>query len=63
MTDTIGSLGDSVTTITVAHRLATIRNADVVVYLQDGRLVAAGTFAQVRAAVPQFERQASLLGL
>ena len=63
VTDTIGSLGDSVTTITVAHRLATIRNADVVVYLQDGRLVAAGTFAQVRAAVPQFERQASLLGL
>lgn len=63
VTDTIGSLGDSVTTITVAHRLATIRDADVVVYLQDGRLVAAGTFAQVRAAVPQFERQASLLGL
>jgi ATP-binding cassette subfamily C protein len=61
--DTIGSLGAEVTTITVAHRLATIRNADQVVYLEDGRVVVVGTFEHVRAVVPRFERQARLLGL
>ena len=61
--ETIGSLSGEVTTVTVAHRLATIREADIVAYLDGGRLVAQGTFEQVRAAVPGFERQAQLLGL
>ncbi len=61
--DTIGSLGSLVTTITVAHRLATIRSADVVAYLQDGGLIAVGSFDHVRETVPSFERQARLLGL
>ena len=63
VSDTIASLGGQVTTVTVAHRLATIRNADIVAYLDGGRLVAQGSFEEVRAAVPGFERQAQLLGL
>ena len=51
------------TTITIAHRLATIRRADTVIYLDRGRLLAQGTFEEVRGAVPQFDRQANLLGL
>lgn len=61
--DTISSLGSQVTTITVAHRLATIRTADQVAYLSHGRVESLGTFDQVRAEVPRFERQARLLGL
>ncbi len=61
--DTIAALGAGVTVITVAHRLATIRNADRVAYLDAGRLVASGTFAEVRASVPSFETQARLMGL
>ena len=60
---TIASLSGEVTTVTVAHRLATIREANIVAYLEGGRLIAQGTFEQVRAAVPGFERQAQLLGL
>ena len=52
-----------VTTITIAHRLATVRRADTVIYLDRGRLLAQGTFQEVRAAVPRFDRQANLLGL
>lgn len=57
------SLEGDVTLIVVAHRLATIRHSDQVVYLQDGRIVAQGTFEEVRERVPNFDRQAHLLGL
>lgn len=60
---TLDELEGSVTTITIAHRLATVRRADQIVYLSHGRIVAQGTFEQVRAGVPDFDRQASLLGL
>lgn len=61
--ETIASLSGDVTTVTVAHRLTTIREADIVLYLEGGRPIAQGAFEQVRAAVPGFERQARLLGL
>lgn len=60
---TIGELGGQVTTIVIAHRLSTVRSADLVLYLEDGRAVAQGTFDEVRAQVPALDRQASLMGL
>jgi ABC-type multidrug transport system fused ATPase/permease subunit len=60
---TLQELEGEVTTITVAHRLATVRYADQVLYLEDGRIAARGTFDEVRAQVTDFDRQASLLGL
>jgi ATP-binding cassette, subfamily B, bacterial PglK len=63
VTQTIEELGSEVTTITIAHRLATIRRADTVIYLDRGRLLAQGTFEEVRNAVPRFDHQANLLGL
>lgn len=63
ITSTLETLGSEVTTVTVAHRLATIRLADSVLYLDRGRLLAQGTFEQVRAQIPQFDHQAALLGL
>jgi ATP-binding cassette, subfamily B, bacterial PglK len=63
ITQTLQDLEGDVTTITVAHRLATIRHADQVVYLKDGLLAARGTFDEVRDAAPDFARQAKILGL
>ena len=63
VTQTIEELGSDVTTITIAHRLATVRRADTVIYLDRGRLLAQGTFEEVRNAVPRFDHQANLLGL
>jgi ABC-type multidrug transport system fused ATPase/permease subunit len=42
--------------------LSTIRNVDRVVYLLDGRVLASGTFDEVRKAVPDFDDQAKLMG-
>ncbi|MDP4013833.1 MAG: ABC transporter ATP-binding protein [Candidatus Nanopelagicales bacterium] len=61
--ETFESLEGEVTLVTVAHRLATIRHADEVIYLEHGRVLARGTFKEVRRAVPRFDRQAELLGL
>ena len=63
VTQTIEELESDVTTITIAHRLATVRRADTVIYLDRGRLLAQGTFEEVRSAVPRFDHQANLLGL
>jgi ABC-type multidrug transport system fused ATPase/permease subunit len=60
---TLQELEGEVTTITVAHRLATVRFADQVLYLEGGRITARGTFDEVRSQVSDFDRQASLLGL
>lgn len=51
------------TKIVVAHRLSTVRDADEVLFLRAGVLEAAGRFAEVRRAVPDFERQVQLSGL
>jgi ABC-type multidrug transport system fused ATPase/permease subunit len=59
----IQSLKGDVTVVMIAHRLSSVRNADKVIYLHEGRMESVGTFDQVRAAVPDFDRQASLMGL
>jgi len=63
ISQTLRELKGTVTTVTIAHRLATIRHCDLVVYLEGGRAKAQGSFSEVRAAAPQFDRQAQLLGL
>jgi ABC-type multidrug transport system fused ATPase/permease subunit len=60
---TLDALEGQVTTVTVAHRLATVRRADQLLYLEAGRIVCRGTFEEVRQQVKDFDRQASLLGL
>lgn len=63
ITDSILSLKGKVTVLMVAHRLSTVRNADQVVYMSDGSVEAVGTFESVRLSVPDFEKQAQLMGL
>lgn len=51
------------TIIQIAHRLSTVKNADLVVYLEDGRILASGSFEEVRSKVPNFDSHAQLMGL
>ena len=59
----ITALKRKVTVIMIAHRLSTVREADKIVYLESGRIVAIGDFSQVRERVPEFDEQARLMGL
>ncbi len=63
ITETIHNLVHKVTLVVIAHRIATVQELDEVIYLEGGQIIAKGSFDEVRAAVPQFERQAKLLGL
>ena len=63
ISSSIRTLKGSVTVITIAHRISTVRAADKVVYMEDGHVIAIGTFDQVRKQVPDFDRQSTLMGL
>lgn len=59
----IQGLHGSVTIVMIAHRLSTVLHADQVIYMSEGKILSQGTFNEVRAAVPDFDHQAQLMGL
>lgn len=61
--NSIKSLRGKTTVLIIAHRLSSVRNADQVVFMSSGSIIAKGTFTQVREIVPEFNRQANLMGL
>lgn len=63
ITNSLEALGGQTTLVTIAHRLSTVRNADLVVYMENGQILATGTFVEIRDQVPNFDRQANLMGL
>jgi ABC-type bacteriocin/lantibiotic exporter with double-glycine peptidase domain len=63
ISDAIQELHGTTTVIMIAHRLSTIRKADLVVYMEEGSILARGSFNEVRAKVPNFDHQARLMGL
>jgi len=62
-TSALTELDSSITIVMITHKLSTVRNAKRVLYLEDGALLADGTFDDVRHKVASFDRQARLLGL
>jgi ABC-type multidrug transport system fused ATPase/permease subunit len=63
VSDAIQQLKGGVTVVLIAHRLSTVREADLLVYIKNGNLVASGSFQEVRDLVPDFDHQAGLMGL
>ena len=59
----LANLKGVVTLVVVAHRLSTIQYLDQVVYFDHGKIRGVGTFDELRAAIPQMDEQAKLLGL
>ena len=63
ISEAIHALRGSTTVIIIAHRLSTVRNVNSVVYFAEGKVIATGTFDEVRRAVPDFDQQAKIMGL
>jgi ABC-type multidrug transport system fused ATPase/permease subunit len=59
----IQAMKGSTTVVMIAHRLTTIRNVDLVVYMAKGKVIFSGTFNEVTKAVPDFNLQARLMSL
>jgi ABC-type multidrug transport system fused ATPase/permease subunit len=62
-TTALEAIKATTTLILIAHRLSSIKHAEKLIYLEDGKVMAEGTFEEVRTAVPSFDIQANLMGL
>ena len=49
--------------IAIAHRLSSIKDFPRIIYIGNGRVLADGTFDQVRTKVPDFENQIQLMNI
>ncbi len=63
VTAAIQALRGSATVVVVAHRLSTIRNADRIIYMKDGKIMGVGNFDALQETIPEFKNQARLMGL
>ena len=63
VTDAIYKQQKDMTLIVIAHRLSTVKMADLVILLDKGKLIASGTFEEVRRISPKFDKQAKLVNL
>jgi ATP-binding cassette, subfamily B, bacterial PglK len=59
----ISELHGEMTVISVAHRLSTIRNNDLVCFMKEGSIVSQGSFDEVVEQNPDFAEHAALAGL
>ncbi len=58
--ENIDALKGQFTIIIIAHRLATVRNADKVVLMNDGKIVGQGAFDVLKDSSPKFKRMVEL---
>jgi len=63
ISQTIKELKGKCTVILIAHRISSVMNADKVVFMDNGKIAAEGTFSEVRKLSPDFEKQVKLMGI
>jgi ABC-type multidrug transport system fused ATPase/permease subunit len=51
------------TVLLIAHRLSTVKIADRIIYMENGKIRSMGNFSELRASIPDFDKQAKLSGL
>jgi ABC-type bacteriocin/lantibiotic exporter with double-glycine peptidase domain len=61
--DSLQNLKGEITIIVISHRLSSVVNADQVLYVENGKIAAAGSFEEVRKKSSNFNNQAILMGL
>jgi ABC-type multidrug transport system fused ATPase/permease subunit len=59
ITDHLNSLKKYATIVIVAHRLSSIKTADVIIYLDSGKIKGAGNFLDLQNKLPDFARVVS----
>jgi ABC-type multidrug transport system fused ATPase/permease subunit len=63
ISEAVHNLKGGVTIVMIAHRLSTVKESDIIHYLAKGRLEMSGTFDELRRNIPEFDKQAQLMGM
>ena len=63
ISEAVHNLKGGVTIVMIAHRLSTVKESDVIHYLAKGKLEMSGTFDELRSNIPEFDKQAQLMGI
>jgi len=63
ITRIIEKLRETMTVILIAHRLSTVKGADKIIYLDHGRIVAEGTFSELKSQVKDFAKAIEIMDL
>jgi len=63
VSESILKLTGECTVIFIAHRLSVVRSADIIYYIDKGRIVNQGTFDELRSINADFNNQANFMGI
>jgi len=63
VSESILKLTGECTVIFIAHRLSVVRSADLIYYIDKGRIVNQGTFEELRSINADFNNQANFMGI
>ena len=63
ISNAIDLISKNSTVIVIAHRLSTVRRADQISYMEMGKIIATDKFDALREKIPNFDRQADLMGI
>lgn len=63
VTDSFLALAGEVTIVLIAHRLASIKNADIIYFMESGQIKGEGNFVQLQRTLPAFAEQVRLMDL
>lgn len=61
ISESIRNISKDTTVIVIAHRLSTVQRADAVHVIDNGQLIASGTFKQLRKSVPMIQEYVRLM--
>ncbi len=63
VSESILKLTGECTVIFIAHRLSVVRSADMIYYIDNGKIISQGTFEELRSINTDFNNQANFMGI
>ena len=63
VSESILKLTGECTVIFIAHRLSVVRSADIIYYIDKGKIISQGTFEELRSINTDFNNQANFMGI
>jgi len=63
LTEAVHNLKGGITIVMISHILSTVKKSDVIYYMSGGHLRSSGSFEEIRQIVPEFAKQAKLMGM